>query len=246
MTTTINHDKIKIAGNEWFITKSNMGRIKPLVFLIWAVFLLFFFTSCKTSYSINQEPFRPDGVVFGGTCLVNKIYCPHPIKKEEAYSKVVLNQLTKIEGAGIRYIGHIKPQDVVKSPINFVPQPDLMDSLFQFYNFQYIINISVDVNTYKNGGFGWTSGGTIDIDHAAFADITVYETKSNRRIYGQRIILDEHWDSGSGFDDPDDKSKNFQIKYSSESLMKKAVKKAARNLKANSNKAKKRMLTDSQ
>jgi len=47
--------------------------------------------SCKTSFEIHEEPPKPSGVVFDGLCLVNRIHCPHTIKNEKAFVKVMLN-----------------------------------------------------------------------------------------------------------------------------------------------------------
>jgi len=115
-----------------------------------------------------------------------------------------------------------------------------MDTLHQLYKFKYLINISADVNEYTAGGFG-ISTGAMDIDHEATALITVIDLEDKQRIYRQEITLVEYWDTGTELDDPEDDSKIFQTMYSSEKLMKRAVKKAAYNLRINAKKVRQRM-----
>jgi len=199
--------------------------------------------SCKTSYSIYKEPWKPQGIVFDGNCLVNQLYTELPIKREEEMIKIVLKQLTKIEGVGFNYIKFLNVDSVINGRIEFIPQPDIMDRIFNELNYTYLINIAVGANRYKKSGLAW-SAITWDISHQVTAEIAIYETETSRLLYTAKVVLTEVLDTVSD-DWGDERPRKFQVTYSTEGLLKKAVKKCAKDLRQSTKKAIKSEQTES-
>jgi hypothetical protein len=208
-------------------------QLFQVIFLI--CFSIFFsLSSCKTTFSIYKDPQKPNPPVLEGSCLVNHIYSDFTLKKEDQLIDAAMKQFAKIEGVGFRYIKKIKTDSLFSVTIDYVPQPDIMDLLFRELNFKYLINMRVDANRYKNGGFGWGPL-SYDLDHQVAVDITVYETETSRLIYRQEIILTEEWLYNS--EGLDEKPQKFLFTYSTEGLLKKAVKKCAADLKRGAKRA---------
>jgi hypothetical protein len=220
-----------------------MAMHKKIIIYIIVLLISESLISCKTSYSIYKEPWKPQGIVFEGNCLVYQLYTELPIKREEEMIKIVLKQLTKIEGVGFNYLKFLNVDSVINGRIEFVPQPDIMDRIGNELNYQYLINVAIYANRYKKSGFAW-SALTWVISHQVTAEIAVYETETSRLLYTGEVVLTEELDTVSD-DWGDERPRKFQVTYSTEGLLKKAVKKCARDLKQSAKKAIKSEQTES-
>jgi len=215
--------------------KEKFKKIHQFHFTI--ILLLIFnwmLSSCKTTYSFEFQPVKPPRFVFQGNSLVNRIQTDYQFEKEDKIIKFLLSQLTKLESK-FDYIGYINKNGDIPEPIDYVPQPLIMDLLYNDIGYKYLINISATVNAYRKGSFAI---GEQDLGHHVNVEITVYETETSRMIYRQEIMLHEEWDY-SMEEDLSEKPRWFLLTRSSENLMKIGIKKCTKKLKLNSGKAKK-------
>ena len=204
------------------------------LFLLWLATSL---TSCKTDFSVRKYPPKPEGVFISGKCLVNEIQTDFPLKHQQKVVEKMMSGLRQVIPQ-VYYAGYYEDMKQFALPLNVTAHPELLTKINNELGFDYLIDFQA---TSTNPRTGWGIALVLqNFDHQVNVSISVYDTRSQKLLYYQRIEVKEEWEESNEYyyEDYEDSQGGFLqdglvIPRTSENLLKIGIKKCTYQLKRN-------------
>lgn len=187
------------------------------------------FTSCKTSFSVNKYPKKPEGFIISGKCLVNEIQTDFPLKHQQKIVGKMLSDLRQFIPQ-VYYAGHYEDMKQFGLPLNVTAHPELLTKINHELGFDYLIDFqatSIGTQTFPVITFG-----LMNFDHRVSVSISVYDTQNQKLLYYQRIEVKEEWEESDEDEDFEDfLQEGVFFTRTSENLLKIGIKKCTYHLR---------------